>query len=237
MNFFRKPLVQAVAVAALAFSAQAGAAQLGIDFTSPYPTADGQSTITDTNIPLTLTDTTTGATGLLKDSLTTLLAYCFQPFVAQSPDLVGGTLNYAAGAVSTNATLVQKLFDKYYTDTLGAYDQASFQLALWELASETTSSLDVKTGTFQATATKVSGTVDLNVLDSANGMLGALAGWTDNNKYTVTEWQFTGTDSHGDPSQAFVTASLNAQVPEPATDLLAALGVLGLIVARRKRAA
>ncbi len=251
MNFIRKPLAQAIAIAiaTFAFAASAHADLVVWDWNN----TDQNYSVDVSGLSSNLNPTTLHFVNVTTPgAFTALMAYCFDAHAGINADMTNfgaidphnpnasGNTYDAAGinfnsvelAASTGySTDIQKLFNTAYAASINdTIKGAAFQLALWELQNglpEAAATTSLGIGIPDASA----------VLSQVHDDLTALNG-TQNGTYKIMKWTaaagYLDSNNAVADSQTFLTAT---KVPEPATDLLAALGVLGLVLARRKRAA
>jgi len=165
--------------------------------------------------------------GLLKATSTTgvsFLAFCIELLQGISPTVM--TYTSTTQGISSD---IQNLFNTGYA-SLGLtsnlnYDQlAGFQIALWE----TQDDKNLGTGAYANWAPDT--VVPSQSLVYAQGFLDGLGGPATGN-YKLTAWTNA---NHQDIIQA--TPGNGGTVPEPATALLAGLGLAGIALARRRKA-
>lgn len=158
--------------------------------------------------------------GLLNgNSFQTFCADIFQSFPGwsvpnSSYSLVLGSTAFGA----SKATDVNRLFTNWYSTATNEGNSTAFQVALWEIIYESTSTYDVGSGTFTATGGNAPGAV----FATANTMLGSL-GSLGSNYLQVDVYQSAS-------KQDFTTVTT---VPEPEAYALALVG-LGVLVGARK---
>lgn len=126
------------------------------------------------------------------------------------------------GMGSARADLIAELYGRHYADTTTADGAASFQVALWEITSETQTDpntgnlvLNLSTGLFQAVTASAWVTNAQNWLNELNGQ-----GPKRSDLIALTS----------DTKQDYVTLA-----PEPSSLLLFALGATGVVVTRLRR--
>ena len=191
----------------------------------------------DTSSPVVRTSQTGQvAAGVLNyvDTLSgSFLAYCIEP--AQPNALTSyGAQTYTVDSFTGNqATLLQGLFSSSYGSVQSASQQAAFQLAVWEITSETSSTLDValNAGSFflRPANSSAGAQATASTLESlANGYLSAAQGYQGSPLYTLSRLTNAA-------YQDLVVAVPATAVPEPETYalLLGGLGIVGLVARRR----
>lgn len=122
-----------------------------------------------------------------------------------------------AAANAQQMTNIDKLFTSAYANVTNADTAAGFQLALWEIMTDTGSSLDLGAGNFQTTGNTAPYTI-------AAGYLAGLS--------TAGTGAYKLTTYYNEKSQNLVSASA---VPVPASALLLMTGVAGFGAMRRRR--
>lgn len=139
------------------------------------------------------------------------------------------------GLTGTQQANVEKLFNTNYSGLdLNDNDQsAGFQLALWELVYEKSSSFDVTTGWFSASLSRWSTSL---ALDYANAFLDNLSGAI-TGAFNFTYYESVGETSYG-RHKSKTTYSQNlisvTPVPLPAAGLLLGCGLMGLYFTNRR---
>lgn len=101
---------------------------------------------------------------------------------------------------------------------------AGFQLALWEIAYESSGTLDVENGTFSTVAS-------MGAVDAANGFLDNLGGPV-TQSYKVNYYESLGYENGTRYSQNLVSVT---PVPLPAAGLLLGCGLAGLYLTGRRK--
>ena len=166
----------------------------------------------------TLAGTLTDSAGYINvtSGNSSFLAFCFE--IGQQLAFIPA--NYTA--TNTFSSSTQRLFDQSYSESLSSTEAAGFQIALWETEDDS----NLTTGNLKGWS------VDQAALDFASSLLvklnDPLAPIT---PHVLTAWTV---DTYQDIVQA--TPGRGNNVPEPATSVLAALGLAGLAFARRRKA-
>lgn len=126
----------------------------------------------------------------------------------------------AASVFSTSVTdNISSLFNTAYDDVTSSVNGAAFQVALWEIITDTAVGLDVYSGAFTASANMA---VTLQATNYLNGLGASVSGG-----YDVTYMT-------SDFSQDLVTVSA---IPVPAAFGMLSLGLAGLFGLRRRKKA
>ncbi len=150
-----------------------------------------------------------------------ILAFCIDLLqVLQMPNDHDVHTTFTTAAQMNN---IDRLFTSAYADVNSKDTAAGFQIALWEIMTDTgtTDGLDLATGKFITTGTGTH-------YDLAAGYLAGL-GAAGTGGYTLTTY-------FSDASQDLVSGTL-APVPLPASSLLLLAGVGGLVGMRRRKKA
>lgn len=238
-EFSRKSLRLSLAAAALALAATgATASTVTLDRQVPGDTFAGTGNANVTvSVPFQSQNISARAGGfhLVADGVRNLVMWCLDlahVLTLPSPYRETGT-PYAntTGTLSETALgNVQRLFDTSYRglDFTSNAQMAGFQLALWEIVTETGSSdLDVTTGNFQW----VSGSTGAR--DAANGFLAAMDGPV-TQRYRLSFFESEKNKKGKQISQNLVTAT---PIPLPAALWLLLGSLAGLTLLTRRRTA
>lgn len=212
-------MIKTIAAAAIlsVLGASASATTESITFQSRDVTAPRLTTTYTSNYrtaELSYTDST-GAS---------FLAYCIEPDQSFAINALGAQ-TYTVGSFSgAQASLLEALYSSSYASATDVNAKAAFQLAVWEIVTESSSSLNVNGGSFTVDSSTA---LASSIATQANDYLSASASYSGPSLYTLTK--LTNADY-----QDLVVAS---PVPEPQTWalLLAGLGAVGLRARRRQR--
>jgi len=159
------------------------------------------------------------------------LAYCVDPSHYSSTSYIDNftpsSVHSVASVFATQTSNIQKLFDKYYSSTVGNNaNAAAFQLALWEIAND---DQNLTNG-----LVKTNGSTLGSLVTDTQALLNGYASYAGPQIYALTLYQVV------NPGPAGATTGQNyivASVPEPSALglLLAGLGVFGVIGRRSLR--
>lgn len=168
----------------------------------------------------------------VSDGVGNFLAWCLDIFnnvslpapytITETP--FSATTGTFTASVVDNLT---RLFNTAYTsvDVSNNAQAAGFQLALWEVITESDSSFDVTSGDFQWTGGST------GARDFANEYLGMMSG-PETEQFVLTFFE-SGVDAYGNQfSQNLVSV---APIPLPAGVWLLGAGLLGLVAVGRRR--
>jgi len=124
----------------------------------------------------------------------------------------------------TKVADLEKLATRHLGEVTGnATNSGAFQLAVWEIANETSGPYSLGSGNFKATSTTAA------AITTANNWLSALNSATTNTAQVLSVWKETNY-----PTQDL---AVFAPIPEPETYamMLAGLGLIGFVARRRKQ--
>lgn len=171
-----------------------------------------------------------GATNYLDDLLT---SFCIEPktsLIRGDTLFVAGTLADRFGAAQQS--LISRLYDQHYATATTLTDgAAAFQIALWEIVSDS-DTLKLNNGVFRANGDFGTGKV------LATAWLSDLSDWYDNSgsssPYTSSLYDFTTLTAGNSQDQLTVTRK-EQQVPEPGVLALLGIGAIAGLVGRRRK--
>ena len=160
-------------------------------------------------------DTSTGAE---------VLAWCVDLYNRLRPSATYDVSSFRSSSFSASIKdNVDRLFTGFYASVDTRDEAAGFQMALWEIVTETSGVVDLASGIFRASGAAIPYTL-------ASGYLSGLAG-AGTGAYDLTFF-----DSLNDSSQNLVNAT-PSPVPVPAAGGLLLAGLGGLAALRRRRKA
>lgn len=167
-----------------------------------------------------------GGFNAMLDGTEAFIAYCVD--TAQSFNW-GQVFSVTAVAANdkfgaSKALAMGQLYTQHFGSISNATESAAFQVALWEIVNETTSSYSLDTGTFRATN-------NLAVVALASTWMSGLVGAGDAYDLTVLT-----NSSYQDQLMATLSVNPLSTVPEPQTLALVLAGfiAMGAVVRRRK---
>ncbi|HEV6968992.1 PEP-CTERM sorting domain-containing protein [Roseateles sp.] len=215
-----KPLAFAAAVLA----ATPAFADVSIKFVSK----DAADPVLTTSVT---TDYATGALNYLNAATGSFQAYCIepaQPFAISAK----GFKTYSVGSFTgTQASLLQGLYSSSFGSVHSGNQQAAFQLAVWEIVSETSGTpLKIATGADQGSFYLASSDGAANAVQAlATHYLSAAQSYSGPSLYSLTKL------SNASYQDLVVATTVTAAVPEPETYalFLSGLGFVGLLARRR----
>jgi hypothetical protein len=175
------------------------------------------------------TNSATGVLNYLDDVSGSFQAYCVEP--AQPFALtIKGFKTYTAGSFTgTQATLLQSLYSSSFQSVNSSKQQAAFQMAIWEIISETTGTLKITAGANQGSFYLTSSDQPSNAVQAlATHYLSAAQSYSGPALYSLTKLSNA-------TYQDLVVATAVTAVPEPESYalFLGGLGVMGLLARRR----
>lgn len=176
------------------------------------------------------TNSATGGLNYLDAASGSFLAYCVepaQPFALTSK----GFKTYTAGSFTgSQATLLQSLYSSSFQSVHSGNQQAAFQLAIWEIITETSgSALKITAGANQGSFYLTSTDQPSNAVQAlATHYLSAAQSYNGPALYSLTKLSNA-------TYQDLVVATAVTAVPEPESYalFLGGLGVMGLLARRR----
>jgi hypothetical protein len=182
---------------------------------------------------------TTGALNFTDAATGSFSAYCIepnQPFALsfKSDNVTANFKTYTVDSFTgSQASLLQALYSSSFNSVHSGNQQAAFQLAVWEIMRESSSSLSVTqgAGSFYLQTTGATGTqigVNASVQALATHYLSSAESYNGPALYSLTKLTNAS-------YQDLVVATALAPVPEPETYalFLAGLGIMGLLARRR----
>ncbi len=150
-----------------------------------------------------------------------ILAWCVDLYNNLRSNALYDVSSFSATGFSTAVKEnVARLFTGFYADIDTRDEAAAYQIALWELVTETDGSMNLGSGIFSVASASTS------VLGLANSYLSGLSGFGTNG-YNLTFF-----DSQNNSSQNLVSVS---PVPLPAAGGLLLAGLAGIAALRRRR--
>jgi hypothetical protein len=176
-------------------------------------------------------DYTTGAMNYLNAATGSFQAYCIepdQPFAITTK----GFKTYSVGSFTgTQASLLQGLYSSSFGSVHSGNQQAAFQLAVWEIVSETSGTpLKITAGADQGSFYLANSDGPANAVQAlATHYLSAAQSYGGPSLYSLTKL------SNASYQDLVVATTVTAAVPEPGTYalFLSGLGFVGLLARRR----
>jgi hypothetical protein len=167
------------------------------------------------------------------NAVSEFVAFCVTPFtwlnLGQSPTYEVNNQLFAQPVVQNLRALVNGAWDMIADTTTGT----AFQLAVWEIVTETGATLNIDDGNYKVTA--ISG-ASAAIRDKANEWLKAIQDGdflSNNGDLVLLDAQ----TKNGNTTQDLLTGDLPAPVPLPAGAVLLISGLMGLAALRRTRRA